>query len=184
MSATCVAVDTEMLDRAQDYMQFMGPVMQNMAAENTVVVADDEPLFRQMVVRGVAHFDPKARIFEAGNGQRALEQVARIRKESGSDPLLMVLDLDMPVLDGWTVLETLRTEYEAAGRPCGIPVIVMSSTSGERTFRLFYRKSVHWGRNVYCPLITIAKETCAQKQLYDAVGEQGLFAWLEHFLLY
>ncbi len=59
----------------------------------------------------------------AHNGQEALEQVA---KES---PDLMLLDMDLPIMDGWTVARTLRKQENA------IPIIALTAhaMSGDRT---------------------------------------------------
>ena len=59
----------------------------------------------------------------AHNGQEALEQV---EKES---PDLMLLDMDLPIMDGWTVARTLRKQDNA------IPIIALTAhaMSGDRT---------------------------------------------------
>ena len=59
----------------------------------------------------------------AHNGQEALEQGA---KES---PDLMLLDMDLPIMDGWTVARTLRKQENA------IPIIALTAhaMSGDRT---------------------------------------------------
>jgi CheY-like chemotaxis protein len=97
------------------------------------------------------------------------------------DPLLIVLDLNMPVMDGWEVIKRLKKEYESKGKDSGIPILVLSSTSGEKN-GLLSKKSVHEGKSGYTPLVSVAKETCIEKNHYDAVGEKGLLAWLEFFM--
>jgi len=57
----------------------------------------------------------------AGNGEEAL------RKIDTGKPELVVLDLMMPVMDGWTVLERLRTRGAAR------PVVVVLSAYAERS---------------------------------------------------
>ncbi len=58
----------------------------------------------------------------AHNGQQALDQVA------AQAPDLMLLDMDLPVIDGWTVSRTLRGEHNA------IPIIALTAhaMSGDR----------------------------------------------------
>ncbi len=61
----------------------------------------------------------------------------------------------------------------------GIPIIVLSSTSGEKTVAFVMKKSVHGGKSGYAPLVSVAKEACVKSARYDAAGEKGLLAWLE-----
>lgn len=56
---------------------------------------------------------------EAENGAVALDML-----QAGPAPALVVLDLMMPVLDGWEVLSTLRGDGPSA-RP-ELPVVVLS----------------------------------------------------------
>ena len=92
---------------------------------------------------------------------------------------MIVLDLNMPVMNGWDFITELKKDYESAGKALGIPIIVLSSTSGEKG-ALFLKKSVHNAK--YSPLVTVAKESCVDKSKYNAKDEQGLEAWLQYFL--
>lgn len=78
-----------------------------------ILVVDDDDTVRQLVSRilGASGYAVDA----AGNGEDALE---RIR---AGHPDLVVLDLMMPVLDGWGVLCRLR------GMPDRPPVIILSA---------------------------------------------------------
>ncbi len=93
---------------------------------------------------------------------------------------LVIHDLQMPELDGFGVIEALEKEYRAAGRDQGIPIIVLSSTTGEKGH--FLRRSVHGSRATYVPLVSVAKEDCVAPARYDAAGTEGLLAWVRHFL--
>jgi CheY-like chemotaxis protein len=57
-------------------------------------------------------------VLEARNGRQALAHVA-----AGARPCLIILDLIMPVMDGWEVLEALTANSEWAA----IPVVISSS---------------------------------------------------------
>jgi two-component system, cell cycle response regulator DivK len=56
------------------------------------------------------------RVAEAQNGQEALEQTARLR------PDLVVMDLSLPVMDGWEATRRLKQDP----RTRGIPVIALT----------------------------------------------------------
>ena len=81
----------------------------------SVLIVDDEPmartLLRLMLVR--AGFE----VAEAENGFDALEKV------EGNVPDLILLDVMMPGMDGFTVCEKLRARQETAE----LPVIMLSA---------------------------------------------------------
>jgi DNA-binding response OmpR family regulator len=81
----------------------------------TVLVVDDEPdilLLHRLNLEAAGH-----RVVLAADGITALERIAEER------PDVVVLDVMMPVLDGWGVLERLRV-YAAPP-----PVLVVSAKS-------------------------------------------------------
>jgi DNA-binding NtrC family response regulator len=83
-----------------------------------ILIVDDEPAARHGLRRalGAAPYD----IVEAGDGAAALEEVER------SSPDLMVCDLQMPRMDGLSLMKAL------AGRPDAPPVIVITAHGSER----------------------------------------------------
>ena len=147
---------------------------------NTVLVVDDEVGIRKYVARGIRKSTRNIVMFEAENGQDALQVLAEIRAKYTKDPVFIVTDLNMPVMDGWAFIEHLRKEYTAQGKQHGIPIIVLSSTSGEKGMMLF-KKSVHGEKAKYTPLVAIAKEVCTDPTKYSAQGEKGLVAWIRQF---
>ena len=145
-----------------------------------VLIADDEKSVRRMVSRSMTQLDPDLKVYQAENGREALETLQKLREKEGRDPVLIVTDLQMPVMDGWEFIEALREEYEAEGKQIGIPLVVLSSSTGTKGF--IAGKSVHGDKSKYQPLVTVAKEDCIKPMKYDAQGEQGLVAWVKFFL--
>jgi len=84
-----------------------------------VLIADDDPQMRRLI-RGVLQRDG-FEVVEAGDGLDALE----LAEQGGVD--LVILDVDMPRLDGLGVLEELRAQVRTA---C-LPVIVLTAQHGE-----------------------------------------------------
>ena len=70
-----------------------------------ILVVDDDPDIRRILADRLAAKGHD--ILEAGDGLRALEIIAR------EQPDLLLLDLDLPEADGFTVLERLRQEATA-----------------------------------------------------------------------
>ncbi|MGD2048779.1 MAG: response regulator [Chloroflexota bacterium] len=81
----------------------------------SVLVVDDEPTARSMLrlILVRAGFE----VLEAKDGYEALEQVKRYI------PDLMLLDIMMPGMDGFTVCETLREQERTAD----LPIIMLSA---------------------------------------------------------
>lgn len=81
-----------------------------------VVVVDDTPEARRLI-RRILQSQGDFEIFEATSGREAIELVTRER------PDLVILDLMMPEVDGFAVLDVLRSRPETAN----IPVIVATA---------------------------------------------------------
>jgi threonine synthase len=81
-----------------------------------VVVVDDTPEARRLI-RRILQSQGDFEIFEATSGREAIELVTRER------PDLVILDLMMPEVDGFAVLDVLRSKPETAN----IPVIVATA---------------------------------------------------------
>jgi AraC-like DNA-binding protein len=84
--------------------------------EGSMLIVEDDPQTRRLHRRLIAAHFPRYSIHEAGNGQAALDMLAR------ETPSLIMLDLVMPEVDGFTVLEAVR----ANPRTMVVPVLVLS----------------------------------------------------------
>ena len=81
-----------------------------------IVVVDDSPEARRLI-RRILQSQGDFEIFEATNGVEAIELIDKER------PDLVILDLMMPEVDGFAVLDVLRSKPETAN----IPVIVATA---------------------------------------------------------
>src|SRR5438034_1718227 len=80
-----------------------------MKSEIRVLIADDHPIVRQGL-RQTIETDPSLKIVaEAGDGSVALDQLLALR------PDVAVLDIDMPVKDGFAVATAIRQEKLPVG---------------------------------------------------------------------
>ena len=179
------SADQESQENKAAYHDLLDNIKQRMdPTSSTILIVDDERAIRRRVARDIKKNDPRLVVYEASNGREGLEKLEEIRDtHDGKDPLLIVLDLNMPIMTGWEVIDHLRQEYESKGQTQGIPIVVLSSTSGEKGMAIF-KKSVHAGKAKYSPLVSVAKETCIDPSKFDALGEKGLVAWLRHFMRY
>lgn len=148
---------------------------------NAVLVVDDDTTTRRVIARLILRSCPAVEVLEAINGEDALRKILERRKNNDPDPLFIITDLHMPVMDGWAFVEELGRDYHAKGLGQGIPVIVLSASSGAKGLFLG-RKSIQSLAKEYSPLVSVAKEACTDPRRYDAVGEHGLATWIEYFL--
>jgi len=91
-----------------------------------VLIVEDDPELREMMLAMLKSegFDPMA----ASNGRDALSQL-----QHGPMPRLILLDLMMPVMDGWRFRETQR---QSPPPIADIPVVVVSAIPTVDTKRL------------------------------------------------
>jgi two-component system KDP operon response regulator KdpE len=85
-----------------------------------VLIVDDEPDVANLVAMGIAHHRPDYRIVQCHSGDAALEHAAREPWD------LVILDLTMPEVDGFTVLGALR------GGGSDVPIIVLTARDAEQ----------------------------------------------------
>jgi two-component system LytT family response regulator len=94
------------------------------------LIADDEPLAREWVRSAVAE-DPDLEVIgEAGDGFEAAEAIRRLK------PDLVFLDVQMPGLDGFGVLEALSPEE--------IPAVVFVTAFDQYAVRAFEAQAVDY----------------------------------------
>ncbi|MDT7572543.1 MAG: diguanylate cyclase [Actinomycetota bacterium] len=93
-----------------------------------ILVVDDDPSIRRLlsVQLGLAGHE----VHIAEDGASAMVEIGRQR------PDLMVLDVMMPVLDGWQVLETLRAKAPYADLPVVLLTAKSSQDDIERSYAL------------------------------------------------
>jgi len=120
------------------------------AAHTHLVIADDHPLFRNALRQAVASVVAEAVIDEAGSFE---DLTALIEKNSEVD--LVLLDLTMPGISGFSGLIYLRAQYPA------IPVVIVSASDDGATIR----RSLDFGASGFIP------KRFGVDTLRDAIGK-------------
>ena len=93
----------------------------------TILVADDDPITQRIVGSILARLGHQ--VLHANNGLDAMRQVHELT------PNLLILDIDMPQLDGLAALRQLRADMRFEG----LPIIMLTASGMEddaRTARL------------------------------------------------
>lgn len=105
-------------------------------AQNRIVIADDHPLFRGALRQALSdeHFDIE--IAEAGSLDEVVGAI-----EAGAETDLILLDLAMPGVKGFSGLMYLRAQYP------GIPVVVISASEDPAVVR----RCIEFGASGFIP---------------------------------
>ena len=92
------------------------PSTYNMGASLPILVVDDDQAMRNMLETVL--LDEGYSVILARNGKEGLEMVAQQR------PALVLLDLMMPVMDGWQFLDAIKQLPEYAD----LPILLLSAS--------------------------------------------------------
>ncbi|RYZ15686.1 MAG: response regulator [Sphingobacteriales bacterium] len=95
-----------------------------MMKQKTILYVDDDADDRIFLAEAIELVQPGVKVVEAENGLRAIEILNNIKKDSSPLPCLIVLDINMPYLDGRETYFQLRKDADLQT----VPVIVFSSS--------------------------------------------------------
>ena len=102
--------------------------------KNTILWADDDAddlmLMKEILLKNNRLYN----IVEVRNGKEALDYL-KISRENGKLPCLIILDINMPILDGKETLSILKKEEEFSSIP-----VVLFTTSNSELDKLFCKK--------------------------------------------
>lgn len=104
----------------------------------SVLVVDDHKPTVQIIVTVLDEIGPSLSVQTVGNGKECLDAL-RGKPESSLPPDLVLLDLEMPVMGGMTVLETKEEESTLSDHP----IIVLSGTDDQDTIDECYEKGAN-----------------------------------------
>lgn len=94
--------------------------------KNTILWADDDADDLQLMQEILGKSDHDFDIIEVNNGQEALAYLDKAKKE-GHLPCLIILDINMPVLDGKETLSLIKKNPAYAD----VPVVVFTTSDSE-----------------------------------------------------
>jgi DNA-binding NarL/FixJ family response regulator len=114
------------------------------------VIADDHPLFRGALREAVTGVFDRAEVAEAGT----FEEVSDLLEHGGSDIDLILLDLRMPGVRGFSGLMYLRAQYPS------LPIVVVSASDDPAVIR----RCIDFGASGFIP------KTLGIEALRQAIG--------------
>ena len=99
--------------------------------DTTILLVEDDPGHARLIEKNLRRSNVMNGVIKASNGQQALDYLFSEGQYAGTErasPLLVLLDLNMPVLDGYQVLERMKSDE----RTRHIPVIMLTTTDDTR----------------------------------------------------
>ena len=132
--------------------------------EVTILLAEDDPGHARLIEKNLRRSNVANSIVKVSDGQQASDYLFSTGQYAGSkraSPLLVLLDLNMPILDGYQVLKRMKAD-ESTRR---IPVIILTTTDDTREVSRCYEL----GCSVY------VTKPVDYAQFTDAIRKLGLF---------
>ncbi len=134
-----------------------------------ILLVDDNPADADLFEMALRETDDAhIRIWRAGDGKEALDFLyRRMRHADAPRPDLVFLDLNLPIIDGRQVLETVKGDTDLAD----IPIVVLSTSRASTDITLCYKH----GANSYLvkpadlDLLLEMMRTCSKYWFHTAV---------------
>jgi CheY-like chemotaxis protein len=89
-----------------------------------VFCVDDDADDREMLSNTIYEIDPSFKVVHAENGEEAIEYLSKA-KVSGDLPCLVILDLNMPKMDGRKTLAEIKKDEQLSV----VPLVILSTSS-------------------------------------------------------
>lgn len=105
----------------------------------TILCADDDDDDIQLLREAIKEIDGRYSLVKARDGVDALAQLQQM-KEAGTLPCLVVLDINMPKMDGRQTFLSIRNNPDFTS----IPVVIFSTSSSSLDKMFFSKKDVEY----------------------------------------
>ena len=107
-----------------------------------ILMVEDDPRDVELSLTALAEHNLANEVFVVGDGEEALDylyQQGKFQGRPSGNPALILLDLKLPRVDGFEVLERIRADDALKL----IPVVVLTSSHEERDMVATYRLGVN-----------------------------------------
>ncbi len=95
-----------------------------------IALVDDDRVYQFTTERMVARIDPEVRFQWFRNGEEALEYLQRHSQHPDILPDILILDINMPYMDGWQFLDAYKNWKLGSAK--SVKIYVISSSADER----------------------------------------------------
>ena len=132
--------------------------------EVTILLVEDDPGHARLIEKNLRRSNITNEIITVSDGQQAIDYLfgeGRYMSAQHPSPMLVLLDLNLPVLDGYQVLQRMKGDE----RTRHIPVVILTTTDDAREVARCYEL----GCNVY------VTKPVEYEQFSEAIRKLGLF---------
>jgi CheY-like chemotaxis protein len=103
-----------------------------------ILIVEDDPVDREMIALAFKRAAVERPVVTVSDGQEALEYLTgegpSKKRRPGELPKVVVLDLDMPRMDGFEFMQKMKAQPELAG----IPVVVLTTSQFDQDLSRSY----------------------------------------------
>lgn len=109
--------------------------------EQYILIVEDSPVDYEIITRSLrkAGLDRPVEHCESGAAALSFLGLNGLERESGTWPALILLDLNMPGIDGKHVLETVKNHKTLKS----VPIIVLTTSNNENDIKACYAKGAN-----------------------------------------
>jgi CheY-like chemotaxis protein len=107
-----------------------------MNSHNAVLYVDDDEDDRVLLTEAIREMAPALKVVEAENGVKALEY---LKDAKNNLPCLVVLDINMPFMDGKQTLERIKADQDLSH----LDVVIFTSSENPNDKMFFKNKGVN-----------------------------------------
>ncbi len=99
-------------------------------ASRTVAIVDDDPIYRFTTLRSIERQQLATKVLEFNSGSEALQFLSDKSADPATLPDVILLDINMPLTDGWMFLEQFDQMKSTLSKP--ITIYMVSSSIDQR----------------------------------------------------
>lgn len=97
---------------------------------NTVCIIDDDDIYKFTITKTIESTGLVNKIIDFGDGEEALDYLLETAADTTELPDIILLDVNMPVMDGWDFLEVYHEKKGELNK--NIIIFMISSSIDER----------------------------------------------------
>ena len=103
-----------------------------MTQVNSILIIDDDPLFLLLVKKTIMKYEFAKTISAFSNGLEAFDELKQKINEPAALPDIILLDINMPIMDGWEFLDQFLPFLEKTEKKISIYIATSSIAEDDK----------------------------------------------------